>query len=107
MKTLAYIAWFAGAAALALAQNTTEPANSDSLFQLRFTTVKPDKVAEFERLQKEELIPALKKAGGAIRIASSYATFGDGYTYAFGSPLASFADLDEDDSAIPRVFCRI
>jgi ketosteroid isomerase-like protein len=67
---------------------------------LRFTTVKPDMIAEFERLQKEELIPALKKGGVTVRAASSYATFGDGYVFAFGQPLKNLAELDEEEPLV-------
>jgi hypothetical protein len=75
------------------------PANSSSegLVLLTFTTVKPDRVSEFERLQKEELNPAFRKAGVTMRFASTRATVGEGYTYVFGTPLKNFAELDQEN----------
>lgn len=65
------------------------------MFSVTVTEVKPDKVAEFERLQKEELIPALKKAGVTARYAFTRAQFGRANSYTFSTPLKDLAHFDD------------
>lgn len=68
-----------------------------------FTEVKPDKVAEFERLQKEELIPALKKAGYTERYAFTRAQFGRGNSYTFSTPLKDLAHFDDPSPVVKAI----
>lgn len=68
-----------------------------------FTEVKPDKVAEFERLQKEELIPALKKAGYTERYAFTRAQFGHGNSYTFSTPIKDLAHFDDPSPVVAAI----
>ena len=70
-------------------------AEKRQIYSVTETVVKPDKVQEFERLQKEELNPALKKAGVTTRFAYSRGMFGEGYTYVFSTPIDNYARYDE------------
>ena len=71
------------------------PAN-DYLY-LSFTSIKPERLTEFERLVKEELNPALRKGGVTARYVSTRATIGEGYVYVGARPLSRLAEFDEPD----------
>jgi len=73
------------------------------LLSVTFTQVKPDKVAEFERIQKEEVIPALKKAGTTERYAFSRAQFGESYRYTFSTPIKDYAHYDNPSALVKAI----
>ncbi|MBI3472560.1 MAG: hypothetical protein HY013_14490 [Candidatus Solibacter usitatus] len=77
------------AAALCLAQTAPAPRS-----RVTITHVKPEMQNEWVDLQKNEVIPALKKAGVKSRRVSSTALFGNAYEYAIVTPLDKFADFD-------------
>ena len=77
-----------------------EAAPKPQLLSVTFTQVKPDKVAEFERIQKEEVLPALKKAGTTERYAFSRAVFGEGYRYTFSTPIKDYAHYDNPSALV-------
>jgi hypothetical protein len=81
------------------AQNPPSPASNSGgdYVLLTFYSVIPNRAAEFERLQKEELNPALKKAGVTLRFASTRAVVGDNYAYVFGRVHNTLAELDAPD----------
>jgi hypothetical protein len=95
MKTLACLAWLAGAAALAFGQNNSNSAAAGGqLLEISIVTLKPDKVAEYERIQKEEVNPALKKAGMAARYFFKGGAFGESYVYGTAIPVQNLAFFD-------------
>ncbi len=65
------------------------------LFSVTETVIKPDKVQEYERLIKEEVNPALKKAGYTARNTFTRGTFGDNYTYIAATPIENYARYDQ------------
>jgi hypothetical protein len=77
------------------AQSVAAPIN-DYLY-LSFTSIKPERITEFERLVKEELNPALRKSGLTARYVSTRATIGDGYVYVGARPFTRLAEFDEPD----------
>lgn len=97
MKTLAYLAWFAGACALAFGQNksaTAAPATQGQLLEISVVILKPDKVAQYLRIQKDEVIPALKKAGLEARYFFKGGAFGESYLYGTAVPIKNLASFD-------------
>lgn len=72
-------------------------------YSVTFTEVKPDKVAEYERLQKEELIPALKKAGYTERYAYTRAQFGHANSYTFSTPMKDLAHFDDPNPLVKAI----
>jgi hypothetical protein len=87
------------AAGMALSMAAACPAQTDtskspSLLGVLVSRVKPDMIQEFENLSKNELNPALKKAGVPFRQVWTTATFGNLYEYVSVSPIDKFADFD-------------
>ncbi|MDO8539978.1 MAG: hypothetical protein Q7S40_06005 [Opitutaceae bacterium] len=76
------------------------PGASDDWVHLTFASVKPDKILEFNRLQKEEVIPALKQAGVTVRRGFTPGMFAEYYTFVFGRPFKSFAEFDEQNELV-------
>ena len=75
---------------LCLAQSAPAPAVRN---QVIIVHVKPDMVTEWTALQKNELMPALKKAG--VKTRTTYQTvLGNSFEYVTVTPSAKFADLD-------------
>ena len=64
------------------------------------THLKPDMVNEWIDLQKNEVVPALKKAGVKTRTAYATAIFGNSGEYLIIQPFASTADFDGDSPLI-------
>ena len=85
---LLLLASFAGP--VCLAQTTTPPARSN----VTITHVKPDMLDEWVDLQKNEVLPALKKAGVASR-TTWRTVWGNGYEFLTFTPLAKYAERDE------------
>lgn len=57
--------------------------------------IRPDKLAEYERIQKEEVNPALKKAGWTARYYFKGGVLNDAYLYGTAVPIPNLAFLDE------------
>jgi hypothetical protein len=86
-----------GAIALAALQQPAsrpQPAPKREMLQVTVTKIKPELVDQWLEFQKSETIPMLKKSGLKSRDAWTTATFGDGFTYAFVTPIESFAQYD-------------
>jgi hypothetical protein len=69
------------------------PANPRSL--VRITQVKPDMATEWLAIQKNEVNPALKKAGVASRTLLE-TVLGNPYEYVSLTPLGNYSELDAD-----------
>lgn len=67
---------------------------------LRIDTVqvKPEMWTEYRALERDEVIPALRKAGVRSRAAWTTAEFGSTYEIVLVRPLADFGDYDTGDS---------
>lgn len=78
--------------ATALATAQTVPPSTTRIIAIR-TQVKPEMLNEWLDLQKNEVNPALKKAGVKSRNVSS-AAFGNTYEYLSTSPLENYGLLD-------------
>jgi hypothetical protein len=86
----------------AKAQPTAQPpapAQRDSL-QITIAKIKPDMLDQWLEFQKTETIPMLKKAGVPSREAWQTAIFGEGFMYAFVTPIENFAQYDGDAPAV-------
>jgi hypothetical protein len=89
-----------GAIALVAGQQAAsprpQPAPKREMLQVTVTKIKPELVDQWLEFQKNDTIPMLKKSGLKSRDAWTTATFGDGFTYAFVTPIESFAQYDGD-----------
>src|SRR6266852_6116874 len=56
--------------------------------------VKPDMVNEWIDLQKNEVVPALKKGGVANRTVYATGLFGNAFEYTIVQPMGKFAEFD-------------
>lgn len=86
------------AAAIALASTMSAPALGQTPTQFRYThtQVKPEMLNEWLDLQKNEVIPAQKKAGLTTRTVYVASLFGNTYEYVTVTPFAKYADFDGD-----------
>src|SRR5256885_9189697 len=64
-----------------------QPAPKREMLQVTVVKIKPDLVDQWLEFQKNETIPMLRKAGVKSRDAWTTATFGDGFTYGFVTPI--------------------
>src|ERR1017187_10751971 len=64
--------------------------------RVTITHVRPDMLTEWVDLQKNEVVPALKKAGEKTRTVYVSGLFGSSYEYVIITPIASFAQFDGD-----------
>ena len=80
----------------AAAQPAAKPAAKPQMFQITVVKVKPEMLDQWLEFQKTETIPMLKKAGVKSRDAWQTATFGEGFMYAFVTPIESFSQYDGD-----------
>ena len=62
------------------------------------TRIKPDRLDEWRSLQKNEVVPALKKRGVATRTVYASGAFGRAFEYTIVQPLKKFADFDAADA---------
>ncbi|MDP8980166.1 MAG: hypothetical protein M3O35_06210 [Acidobacteriota bacterium] len=76
----------AGLSTLCLAQSAKS--------RVTITHVKPEMLIEWVDLQKNEVVPALKKAGIKTRTVYSSGLFGNSYEYVVVTPMEKFADFD-------------
>jgi hypothetical protein len=65
-----------------------------SMSRVTITHVRPDMLTEWVDLQKNEVVPALKKAGIKSRIVYSSGLFGNSYEYVVLTPIENFAQFD-------------
>jgi hypothetical protein len=61
------------------------------------TRIKPEMLDEWRSLQKNEVVPALKKRGVAARTVYASGVFGSAFEYTIVQPLKKFADFDAPD----------
>lgn len=64
--------------------------------RVTITHVRPDMLTEWVDLQKNEVVPALKKAGEKTRTVYVSGLFGTSYEYVTITPIESFAQFDGD-----------
>jgi hypothetical protein len=88
LKIAGALALAAGLPSLCLAQ--TPPNRS----RVTITHLKPDMVNERVDLQKNEVVPALKKAGIKTRTVYSSGLFGNGGEYLTTQPFDNFSEFD-------------
>jgi hypothetical protein len=86
----------AGVAALAIGFSSHALAQSATPLRSRVTVthVKPDMLAEWIDLQKNEVVPAMKKAGEKTRTVYATSLFGDSYEYLLISPIENMSQFD-------------
>ena len=77
--------------------NETPAVSVDPWHEVSVISIKPEKYAEFERLTKEEVNPALKKGGLPWRNVFSRATFGELFEYVSVLPITRLGQYDEPD----------
>jgi hypothetical protein len=77
-----------------------QPAPKREMFQITVLKVKPEMLDQWLEFQKNETIPMLKKAGVKSRDAWQTATFGEGFMYAFVTPIENFSQYDGDTPPI-------
>ena len=65
-----------------------------TMFRYTHTHVKPEMLNEWLDLQKNEVVPALKKAGQTTRTVYVSGLFGNSYEYVTITPFEKFADFD-------------
>jgi hypothetical protein len=73
---------------------------SGTLSRAVVTHVKPEMLNEWLDLQKNEMIPALKKGGQTGRTIYSTSLFGNAYEYIAITPFAKYADFDSPSPLI-------
>lgn len=86
----------AGIAALAVTSCFQGLAQNDTPLRARVTMthVKPDMLTEWVDLQKNEVLPALKKAGEKTRTVYATSIFGNAYEYILISPIEKMSQFD-------------
>src|SRR5258706_13479734 len=77
-----------------------QPAPTPTLYRYTHTRVKPDMLNEWLDLQKNEVVPALKKAGQTTRTVYVSGLFGNSYEYVIITPFAKYADFDEGNPMV-------
>ena len=68
--------------------------DNETWMQLNVVQVRPDKLDDFVELYRDEINPALRRAGVPWRAAWRAGEFGETYERIFVTPMASFAELD-------------
>ena len=85
----------AGALALALTLSSFAAAQTAPVrWRVTVTRVKPEMQNEWIDLQKNEVVPALKKGGVANRTVYATGLFGNAFEYTIVQPMSKFADFD-------------
>jgi hypothetical protein len=82
------------ASTLLCAQTKSAPATKGQLLEISVVVIKPDRIAEYERLQREEVNPALKKAGLESRNFFKGGFLNEGYVYGTAVPIPNLAFFD-------------
>jgi len=83
--------------ALCLAQMAPAP---PAMSRVTVTQVRPDMLNEWLDLQKNEVVPALKKAGAKTRTVYSSGLFGKAGEYVIITPIEKYADFDAGNPLI-------
>jgi len=96
VHTRLLLSFCAGAVALACGMSTPAQAQTPTQFRYTHTQVKPDMLNEWLDLQKNEVVPALKKAGETTRTVYVSNLFGNTYEYVTVTPFAKYAAFDGD-----------
>ena len=68
--------------------------------RVTITHVKPDMVTEWVDLQKNEVVPALKKGGAKTRTVYATSIFGNSYEYVLISPIESMSQFDGQSAVV-------
>jgi hypothetical protein len=82
-----------------LCQAQTTPA-PPAMSRVTITQVRPDMLNEWLEIQKNEVVPGLKKAGVATRTVYSSGLFGTAGEYVIITPMAKYADFDAGNPQI-------
>ena len=82
------------AGAIVLAAGLSTLSAQSLMNRVTYTHLKPDMVTEWVDLQKNEIVPALKKAGVKGRVVYSSGLFGTSYEYVTITPMENFAAFD-------------
>lgn len=101
MRTLSVLLLGLATAATGWAQSS-----APTWLQMNIVKVKPEYVSEFIELQKNEISPISKKSGTPWRSAWRTAVFGNTYTFAFTTPIDTFAGYDEEREAEPSIAAK-
>ena len=96
MNIKAHFLTCASIATLAVTFCSQSPAQTEMPLRSRVTVthVKPDMLAEWVDLQKNEVVPALKKGGDKTRTVYATSIFGDAYEYLLISPIENMSQFD-------------
>ncbi|MBI4467920.1 MAG: hypothetical protein HY650_01215 [Acidobacteria bacterium] len=78
------------------AARSKAPAEPPHFMSLQIVQVKPDRLTEWQDLQKNETIPGLRKGGVTWRAVWQTAIFGRAYEYVIIQPIDKFAQYDQD-----------
>jgi hypothetical protein len=102
MKTKVQLHFFAGVALLASTLSVQCPAQTAApqFARVTITHVKPDMLNEWLDLQKNEVVPALKKAGQTTRTVYHTSLFGNSYEYVLITPFQKYAEFDAGNPMI-------
>ena len=92
MKIRLLVAWVVAALVGPIA--IVEAQDNGSWMRAQYVQVKPEKLEDFIELYRDEINPALRRAGVPWRSAWQTGEFGDVYLRLFVEPMDSFADLD-------------
>ena len=94
MRSIRTFALLGLAAALSVGSPAAALAQEGTWMRAQIVQVRPDKLDDFIELYRDEINPALRRAGVPWRSAWQSGEFGNVYERLFVEPLASFADLD-------------
>ena len=75
----------------------TQPAAAPTWLRIDTVQVKPELWTEYRTLERDEVIPALRKAGVRSRAAWTTAEFGSTYELVLVRPVTDFAEYDSGD----------
>lgn len=78
----------------------TDKASASQWFQLTVVDVQSGMAADWRKIEQEEVLPALKKAGGPGREVWTTGVFGIGGQYVLITPIQSFAQFDGQSSMV-------
>ena len=87
LMTLVVVALVAGA-------DPAQAQDTGDWYRVNVVHVKPERLSDLIKLYRDEINPALRKAGVPWRSAWQTGEFGETYERLFVTPMASFAELD-------------
>jgi len=102
MKTKVQLCFCASIALLAstLYNQCVAQSPAPQYARVTITHVKPDMLNEWLDIQKNEVVPALKKAGQTTRTVYHASLFGNSYEYVVITPFQKFAEFDAGNPLI-------